>query len=160
MEENKKPGKETKKDKYILFAFLGFFGVIFIVDAVFVSTALKTHRGVITEQAYEKGLNYNETLKEANEQPNLKDKVSFDDNNTLRWVLLNETGEPIIKAQVNAKIIRPIQEGHDFDVILSNKGNGIYEAVLELPFKGLWEVKLSSKWDNQTYKTTYQMIQK
>lgn len=159
MEENRKSPKDQGKDKYILFAFLAFFGVIFIVNGIFITTALKTHRGVVTDQAYEKGIHFNQTLSEAKNQPAFQDKVSFE-NNLLRWTLLNENGEPITKANVKAQIFRPIQEGHDFEVELVDKGNGIYEAVLDLPFKGLWEARLNSKWHNKTYKTTYQMIQK
>ena len=64
MQNNKKlPSKRSPKDKYILFAFLAFFGVIFVLDGIFVYTAISTQTGVIAEKAYEKGLNYNETLK-------------------------------------------------------------------------------------------------
>ena len=76
MEKNRK----SPKDKYILFAFLAFFGVIFVVDGIFITTALRTHRGVVTEQAYEKGLHYNQTLNEAKDQPKFQDKVSFENN--------------------------------------------------------------------------------
>ena len=62
---------------------------MFTVDAIFIRAALTTNSGVVTEQAYEKGLNYNNTLQEAKDQPVVQDKVSFE-NNILRWVLLNE----------------------------------------------------------------------
>ena len=151
--ENK---KRSPKDKYILFAFLGFFGVVFTVDAIFIHTALTTQTGLVTDRAYEKGLNYNETLLEAKSQPKLNDKVMFEDG-VLIWQLNNKDTH---SADVTARIIRPIQEGHDFDMILKHTGNGVYKASLDLPFKGLWEAKLSSKWNNTTYKTTYQFIVK
>lgn len=144
---------DRKKDKYILFAFLAFFGVVFTVDAIFIYTAITTQTGIVTEKAYEHGLNYNKTLLEAKSQLNLNDKVSFN-NGVLKWDL------DINNADVTARIIRPIQDGHDFNIVLNHKGNGIYEATLDLPFKGLWEVKLSSKWNNKTYKTTHQFIVK
>lgn len=155
MEENRK----SPKDKYILFAFLGFFGVVFAVDGYFVHTALTTHRGVVTDQAYEKGLHYNEVLQTAKNQPALLDNVTFE-GNVLQWTLLDENNIAITQAEVKAKIVRPIKEGYDFETVLTNKGNGVYEAILDLPYKGLWEVRLSSKWNNKSYKTTHQMIQK
>jgi len=152
--------KKSPKDKYILFAFLGFFGVIFMVDGFFIHKALTTQTGVVSERAYEKGLEYNEILKEAKTQPTLNDKITFE-NNILRWDLNNQT---IKNATVTAKIIRPIKEGHDFHVDLTSLDGNIYEVTLNLPFKGLWEAKLVSKWDNkgqwQTYKTTHQFIVK
>lgn len=153
LEKGKDKKQDKKKDKYILFAFLAFFGVVFTVDAIFIHTALTTYTGVVTDKAYERGLNYNDTLNEANTQPELNDQVSFE-NGVLRWNL------GIEKAVVNARIIRPIQEGHDFDIVLNPVESGVYEAALNFPFKGLWEAKLSGKWNNKTYKTTYQFIVK
>lgn len=152
MEENKK----SPKDKYILYAFLGFFGTIFILDGIFVYTAISTQTGVVTERAYEKGLDYNKTLEQAKNQPQLKDKVTFD-NKVLTW---NLNDKNIQDAVVTAKIIRPIQDGYDFDIVLENKQNGIYEVILDLPLKGLWVAKLESQWNNKTYKTTHQFIVK
>lgn len=143
----------SPKDKYILFAFLAFFGVVFIVDSIFIYTAITTQTGVVSEKAYEKGLKYNETLYEAISQPKVDDKVSFNDG-VLRWDL------SVDNAKVVARIIRPIQDGHDFDIVLNPVANGVYEAVLTLPFNGLWEAKLSSTWNNKTYKTTHQFIVK
>lgn len=153
MSEIPPSAKDKKKDKYILFSFLAFFGVIFTVDGFFIHTALTTQTGVVTDQAYERGLNYNKTLHAAKTQPSLNDKLSFD-NGVLRW------RSNIKNAVVKARVIRPIQEGHDFDITLNHVGDGIYEATLDLPFRGLWEAKLDSQWDNKTYKTIHQFIVK
>ena len=145
------------KDKWILIYFVVFFGVIFAVNAFFIYTATKTNTGVITEHSYKKGLAYNELLEQAKEQPSLKDNASFK-NNILSWKLIDSNGREISNANVTAHIVRPIQDGYDFDVILSNKGNGLYETILDLPFKGLWTAKLESQWNKKTYKTTYKFI--
>jgi nitrogen fixation protein FixH len=151
--------QKSPKDKYILFAFLAFFGVIFILDGIFVYIAVSTQTGVVTERAYEKGLEYNDVLAHAKNQPNLNDTVSFKDK-ILRWDLRNENNKAIKNAVTTARIIRPIQDGHDFDIILNYKNNGIYEAELEFPFKGLWVAKLESQWNKKTYKTTHKFIVK
>lgn len=151
--------KNHPKDKWILICFLVFFGIIFTLDGIFVYTAITTQTGLVTDQAYEKGLNYNETLAQAKSQPILKDTVSFDDN-VLSWQLIDNNDKKIETANVKARIIRPIQDGHDFDIVLDNKGEGIYQTTLTLPFEGLWMAKLESRWDKKTYKTTYQFIKK
>ena len=147
------------KDKYILFAFLAFFGVIFIVNGFFAYKAITTQPGVVTDKPYEKGLRYNEVLAQAKNQPNLRDKVTFNDG-VLHWVLIDEDNKQINNAVSKARVIRPIQDGYDFDIILDYKGHGIYEAELDLPFKGLWVAKLESQWNKKTYKTTYKFIVK
>lgn len=63
----------AKKDhtgRIVLWALLAFFGVLASVNAFFVYTAVTTNTGVVTENAYEKGLRYNEILKEARRRKN------------------------------------------------------------------------------------------
>ncbi len=151
------------KDKRILFYFIAFFGLIFVVNGIFAYMAIHTQTGVVTEHAYEKGLDYNALLDQAKNQPKLREKVTYAPP-VLRWKILSESGRFIDKATVRAKLVRPVQEGHDFDITLSYKGRGIYEAPLKLPFKGLWVAKLESQWTEnkkaKTYKTTHQFIVK
>jgi len=61
-EANKKSGRKA------LFYLLGFFIIFASVDAFFVYKALSTHTGVVTENAYEIGLNYNEVIAESKKQ--------------------------------------------------------------------------------------------
>ncbi len=44
---------------------VSFFMVFIIVDTLFVTLALHTHRGVVAENAYEQGLHYNDIIKAA-----------------------------------------------------------------------------------------------
>lgn len=145
------------KDKWIPWYFVAFFAVIALLDGIFVYIAVNTHTGVVTEQAYEKGLAFNETLDKAKAQPELNEAVSYK-SGILRWKLADNRGHPITNAAASAKIIRPVQEGHDFDINLTHKGNGIYEAVPTLPLPGLWTAKLSSTWNDKHYQTTHQFI--
>ena len=48
--------------KHVLFILFGFFGVMLAVNGVFVHFATATFSGVSTEDAYRKGLHYNETI--------------------------------------------------------------------------------------------------
>lgn len=141
-------------DKWIPWYFVLFFAVIAMVDGVFVYVAVTTQTGVVTEQAYEKGLAFNETLEKAKSQPALNDKVAYRDG-VLRWTLANASKTPIVNADVTAKIVRPVQGGFDFDIVLQHKGAGIYEAVLDAPLPGQWSAKLRSIWNNKQYQTTH-----
>lgn len=64
--------KEKKKESglWVLWAFLAFFAVFASVDAYFVYKALSTHTGVVVENAYEIGLNYNDIIEKAERQKN------------------------------------------------------------------------------------------
>lgn len=147
-----------EKGTWVLLSFIAFFGVIVAVNTVFITTALSTHSGVVTEQPYEKGLAYDETLKAARAQPDLQQKAYFE-NGVLRWVLHDENGQPL-NADVNARLVRPVKDGQDFEVVMTQALGGVYEADLNLPMKGRWEAQLRAEWQTRQYQTRLSFIAK
>ena len=134
--------------------FILFFGVIIIANTIFIYIAVHSHTGVITDNPYEKGLKYNETLEKAKAQPKMFDKVSFQEG-ILKWTLLDQNHKPVESAVINVTLIRPIQDGYDFETTMDYVSNGIYIKKLELPLSGQWEAHLRAQWDNTQYQTTY-----
>jgi nitrogen fixation protein FixH len=57
--------------RHVLYAMLIFFGVIFVVNGVFIYLARSTFTGVSTEDAYHKGLAYNDVIRAAGSQHTL-----------------------------------------------------------------------------------------
>ena len=145
-----------EKGTWVLLSFIAFFGVIVAVNAVFITTALKTHSGVVTKQPYEKGLAYDEILQAAQNQPDLQQEAIYE-NGVLRWSLKTEDGQPL-NADVSALLVRPVQGGYDYEAPLLKIGNGIYEAALELPMKGRWDALLKAQWNNSQYQIRYSFI--
>lgn len=142
---------------WVFTAFAAFFGVVIIVNGIFIASALGSFSGLVTEQPYKKGLAYNEVLEHARTQPNVDHKVSFQEG-VLRWDLKEQDGTFVKDASVTANFTRPVKDGNDFSMPLHYQGKGLYLGTPEFPFKGLWAVQLSAKWNNQTYKTTKQII--
>ncbi len=56
--------------KRILWSFLAFFLVFASVDVFFVYKAISTNTGVVAENSYEIGLNYNKIIAEAKKRKN------------------------------------------------------------------------------------------
>ena len=154
-----KEQNKYSKGGWVLWSFIAFFGTIASLDAFFIYKAISTNSGVVIENPYEKGLAYNKTLEQAKSQPKWQSSITIKDD-LLRWQLFDENNKPITGAIVKANIIRPIHKNYDFDVILEEKNNGIYTANLKMPLKGRWIAKMSSKWNNKTYQTTYEFIKK
>lgn len=148
---------QPKNGKFILFCFLGFFGFVSIVDALFVYMALKTNTGLVTQEPYKKGLAYNEVLDRAKQQPSLREAASYQDS-IFQWKIISEQGTPIEDAQVIVKFIRPVQEGYDFSVKLTERNDGIYGQKIDFPLPGLWVAKMSAQWNTQTYQTSHEFI--
>lgn len=144
---------------WVLLCFIGFFGVVIAVNAVFIVTALNTHSGVITTKHYEKGLAYNQTLEKAEQQPKLNHKASFN-NGILKWEIKDLQNTPIT-ATVTVRLVRPVQDGHDFEIALKEVQNGVYEAPLNLPMKGRWDAQLNASWDkNLQFQTRFSFTAK
>lgn len=151
--------RESKKTGWWVFSlFVFFFVIVIAVNGVFITVALDSHTGLITENPYEKGLAYNETLERAASQEKIVSQPQYK-NGVLSWQMKDDSGALIESATVKAKIIRDVQDGYDFTIELENKGNGLYEAVIEAPLPGIWSAHLSSKWDNNKhYQTVYKFI--
>lgn len=152
-EKNKKAGR-------IVFAcFLAFFGLIVVVNYVFVTQAIKTHTGVIKDRAYERGLNYNETLAQAKEQEALgyRDYAAYE-NGQLIWRISSSKEIPMRGLESRATLIRPVQAGHDFTVPLKEIENGVYAAKLDAPMKGLWLVQFETSIYDTPYKNAIEIM--
>ncbi len=57
---NDKPNDNVRIPLYFILAFL----VVFVVNGIFVYLAVSTNHGVVTENAYEKGLQYDHIVEE------------------------------------------------------------------------------------------------
>lgn len=62
--------QHKKAGRQFLFVLLAFFGVCCAVNGFFVYSAITTSKGVVTKNAYERGLHYNEILEEARRRKN------------------------------------------------------------------------------------------
>jgi nitrogen fixation protein FixH len=147
------------KDKFILLYFLLFFGTIILLDGIFIYFAISTHTGVVTEQAYERGLDFNSTISKAANQPNIQHHFSYNEH-SISWKITEANGKPIDNAIVTANIIRPVIEGYDFKVHFKHVNDGLYETQPEFPLKGLWSVKLNSKWEDKQFQSSQEIIVK
>lgn len=138
-------------DKYIPWLFVLFFMIFIAVDAVMVTLAVRTQTGLVTEQAYEKGLAYNSTLQEAAEQKSWgwQDTINVHDGE-ITYTLKDERGISATGAIVTAHFIRPVKDGYDFSVPLAPYDNH-YKATIAFPLKGEWGVRINVKWKNRNY---------
>ena len=142
---------------WVLFSFIAFFGVIVAVNSVFITQALSTHSGVITEKPYEKGLEFDAMVEAAKAQPQLSQEFSYADG-ILRWDLRDENGVALRGADVTARLVWPVKSGYDMDVTLFETAPGIYEVQANLPRKGRWKTTLKATWNEQTYQTRASFI--
>lgn len=129
-----------------------FFLVFMAVDAVMVTLAVRTQTGVVTEQAYEKGLAYNRALEAAAEQADWGGTgIITLDGKKLSFELRDRDGQAITDADVTATLRRPVQSGYDVTYPMINGNNNIFTTDVKFPLPGEWDIKVSAKWQNRHY---------
>ena len=152
--------KLVKNDKAIPLYFVAFFLVVAIIDGILVYLATSTHSGLVTENAYKKGLNYNQQIAAFNKQvlTGWSGEIGFN-NETLSFKLIDKGGEPIVGAKVVAHVLRSTMSGLDFKVTLQDQGKGRYEVKgANFPLKGQWDIIVVAEWNQQKYQQSKRII--
>lgn len=146
-------------DKFIPWIIVGFFVVLFAWDGYFVYLATSTHTGVVEDNTYNRGLDYNSTVAAAEAQQALgwQSTVTFDESGLLTFALANAEGEVLEGAAVKAYFFRPTQAGRDFLADLTEAEPGTYNLIRK-PAVGQWEVRIFVTWKQQRYQTTTRIL--
>jgi nitrogen fixation protein FixH len=150
-----------KSDKWIPWYFVAFFVVLAILDGIFVTIAFSTHTGVVTQNAYQKGLDYNKVIaaSERQKENGWKSNISLE-GSLLGFELNDVNGHAIENAKVTAYMVRATQAGHDFLHRLPYGSNGRYEDHIIFPLKGQWDITVVAEWKNETYQQTQRVVVK
>lgn len=150
--------EQTQKKRFPVWGwFFVFFAVVFIMDGIMIYFAATTWNGLSTENAYEKGLAYNQTLKASETQRaqgwhhNIAYTKNADKSINLEAKILSpQLGNVPSHAMVTATISRPTTQGMDQKVVLKpTSSTGLFKAEsIQLPKQGIWDIKVESQWDN------------
>ena len=148
-----------KSDRFIPWYFVAFFVVLAAMDGTFVYLATSSHTGLVTDQAYERGLAYNETIAAAEKSANLEWQVDIELAGSDLIVRLDDAeGVPVEGAMVRAKVSRPTQEGYDFELMLSQVAGGTYTGPITFPLDGQWDVRVFVEWKQQQFQQANRLI--
>ena len=150
-------------DKWIPWFFVMFFAVIAVIDGVMVTIAVETQPGVVTEHAYEHGLEYDKTIaaEKAQEALGWHSAVALKgDKNApvLAFSLRDKDNAGLEGAHARAHIIRPVQDGYDFDLALVENGSGVYSAPVSFPLSGQWHIRVDVEWQDHQYQHNQTII--
>jgi len=138
---------------------VGFFSVFIIVDAFFWYLASDSHTGLVTEQPYEKGLAYNDTVAASDAQLALgwSSKIKLDGSDVI--VTLTDSDDAAITgATLKVSFTRPTMEGYDFSALLHGDGSGVYKSSVEFPLDGQWDVRIFVSWNQQQYQKSTRLM--
>lgn len=132
----------------VFLSLVAFFGVVFLVNGIFFWFARDSWTGLSTEDAYRKGIAYNDKLARADAQRFLGWTTETEyasagpGEGRLVFALKTADGQPVRNREVSATFRRPVAEGIDFAAALSNDGDGRYVADVMPPAPGQWDVRI------------------
>ncbi|MGI9504727.1 MAG: FixH family protein [Geminicoccaceae bacterium] len=145
---------------WIPWVFVGLFGVVLIANGTMIAVAISTFTGMETVSAYKKGLSYNKRLAAADAQEKLGWQGALDTEAgdagqmIILFDLNDKQGMPVAAADVQARIDRPLQDGLDQAVTFDEIKSGRYEATVDLPLNGQWEIQVDAVARGNRYQLT------
>ena len=134
--------------RHVLFGLIAFFGVILAANAVFLYTSLSTYTGVVSNEPYRKGLNYNERIAADQAQQALGWTSEIRLRSTgdgLEIVLADRAGNPVSGLGFEGWLGRPATAASDIVLDVKEAAPGRYQATFPQLQSGAWQVDLAAK---------------
>lgn len=150
MGEGTEPRAFVLTGKHVLLMLLAFFGVIGLVNAYFITVALKTLPGIEVKSAFEQSQKFNKALESVAEQDRKGWQVDVITGGLKHGApvsvqLRERAGAPILGMNVAVKLQRPADARFDQRLDLKEQGNGVYAAPLPDLGPGQWRVSVEVK---------------
>lgn len=145
---------------HVLFALIGFFGIIAAVNAYMIWLAVGSFPGEKQEKSYMQGLQYNAVLEQRAAQEALGwEMILLDgrdvnrDGGELRVQLLNRGKIAVRGLDVTADIGRAVSDEQDVQLVLTEEQDGTYTAPLGTLPPGRWLCQITAVQADGTYFT-------
>lgn len=134
----------------VLLLLVGFFGVIFATNAIFITAAIRTFRGEDEAKPYLQGVEYNHTLARRAEQARLGWRASIGDQRLASGAVLLtiDVSQPDGKApkglSLTGELRHPADENRDRTLHFVETAPGHFETQLRDVTPGRWEMVVSN----------------
>lgn len=164
--------RERQRGWWYPWIFVAAMLLVVAVNGIMATLAVRTFPGLQTEDAYNKGLRYNDTIAAGREQARrgwqMKAEItplpgsgsgagavpaasedSRDVEVTIAFV--DRDGHPLERLDVEATLVRPTANGFDRPLDLQYRGGGVYAGSVTLPFAGQWDARIVARRDTDTF---------
>ena len=148
--------------KHVLLALAGFFGIMFLVNGIFVYFAVATHSGGDTSKPYQKGLDYNRTIEAGRLQAELSWRVGLAYEAAAGRVVVKLTdraGEPVTGHILTGRLTRAVTDRDDRKLRFEETAPGVYAAHADIP-PGRWVISIISREAGAGGKAAYRLKQR
>ncbi len=133
--------------RHVLLATLAFFGVIFAVNGVLLWQAIATHSGLVANEPYRKGLEYNQRIDADERQQTLgwSEVVTINARDGVAIIVTDRVGRPVSRLVITGTIGRPSTVRHDISLRFEEPLPGRYVARVAGLEPGAWLANLEAK---------------
>jgi len=133
---------------------IGWFAIISVflgVNIIFIVFAVTSNPGLVVEDYYEQGRQYEKNAIKMMAMQNklqweskleIPETVALNQTDTYRFIATDARGLPISNADVKIIAYRPSDASADFTTILQPTGPGLYQAALSFPLPGVWDLNV------------------
>jgi nitrogen fixation protein FixH len=137
----------TVTGHHVLFGILAFFAVVFAVNGYFLFAALSTHSGVVANEPYRKGLDYNARIAADERQAELgwHDEVSVTGDGKVSVTVLDHQTQPLSGLVISGTIGRPSTVRHDRTFRLAEQERGRYATEVGALEPGSWIIAIEAR---------------
>ena len=128
---------------------IGWVGLVVVVLGVnltMVYLAISTNPGLVNDDYYERGQDYEKTLATRlardpgwTMRPDFPREILVNDPTTVRVFLVDKAGQPVTPDSVTFYAYRPSDKSKDFSTVMVEEGKGRYAATVSFPLYGFWD---------------------
>ncbi|MBR9808595.1 MAG: FixH family protein [Alphaproteobacteria bacterium] len=149
MTANEPSSGKRLKGRHVLMYFMGFFGLMFVVNGIFLEKAITSFPGEDVEKSYLQGLNYNSTLaaRQAQSELGWQAQAGLEDG-IVRFHLEDAKGNKLSAMHVSAVLKHAANATLDTPLVMAAIGDGDYTATLPVGLPaGKWTLQTSVQSD-------------
>lgn len=149
---------------WIPWAFVGGFLIMFAANGAMIYASLRSWTGIEVDHYYQRGLRFNETIEDARRQAALgwragvrlgEDRIGAP---LLEVVVRDAADRPVTGATVRAEMVRPTAEGNDFELALTETGEGRYAATVQAPLPGQWDARVNVRRGRDSFRVDQRVV--
>jgi nitrogen fixation protein FixH len=141
---------EGKRNPWVL----GWFGIVAVflgVNAIFIVLAITSSPGLVIEDYYEQGRQYEKNAIKRlvahnklqwESKMEVPDTITLNKAGTYRFSAVDSRGLPVKDADVQVVAYRPSDANADFTTTLQPVAPGLYQASLSFPLPGIWDLNI------------------
>jgi nitrogen fixation protein FixH len=128
---------------------LGWIGLIMsvlTVNLIMVFFAIATNPGLVNDDYYDRGQNYERTLVSRlakdpgwTMRADIPDDLKVNQSATILVTLVDKAGQPVTPDQITFFAYRPSDKSRDFSAPMAKEGLGQYSVRVTFPLFGAWD---------------------